>query len=115
MPLTEQEKEGLRQQLQLLLEADEPEAALASLRRIAERRAHAVTRGAISDNEARRYQALAAALQCVEDELDRAHAHQLAQPRHANAPQTERPQPTEASQLEQEFGRRGPPDAPTAT
>ena len=91
MLLTEQEKEGLRQQLQLLLEADEPEAVLATLRRIAERKAHSVTRGAISDNEARRYQALAEALHAVEDELDRAHAHQLAQPRQHNAPVAEDP------------------------
>ena len=91
MLLTEQEKEGLRQQLTLLLEADEPEAVLATLRRIAERKAHAVTRGLISDNEARRYQALAAALKCVEDELDRAQEHQLAQPRQHNAPAAEDP------------------------
>jgi hypothetical protein len=91
MLLTQQEKEGLRQQLTLLLEADEPEAVVATLRRIAERRAHAVTRGAISDNEARRYQALADALKCVEDELDRAHAHQLAQPTQHNAPVAEDP------------------------
>jgi hypothetical protein len=89
MLLTDQEKEGLRQQLTLLLEANEPEAMLATLRRIAERKAHSVTRGLISDNEARRYQAIAAALKCVEDELDRAHEHQLAQPTQANAPQTE--------------------------
>jgi hypothetical protein len=91
MRLTEQEKEGLRQQLQLLLEANEPEAVLATLRRIAERKAHAVTRGVISDNEARRYQALAEALQCVEDELDRAQEHQLAHPRQHNAPAAEDP------------------------
>ena len=86
MLLTQQEKEGLWQQLQLLLEADEPEAVLATLRRIAERKAHSVTRGFISDNEARRYQALAEALEAVEDELGRADARQLAQPRQANAP-----------------------------
>jgi hypothetical protein len=91
MLLTEQEKEGLRQQLQLLLEADEPEAVLATLRRIAERKAHSVTRGAISDNEARRYQALADALKAVEEQLDRVQEHQLAQPTQANAPQTEPP------------------------
>ena len=88
MLLTQQEKEGLRQQLTLLLEADEPEAVVATLRRIAERRAHAVTRGAISDNEARRYHALAEALKAVEDELDRAY---LAQPTQADAPVAEDP------------------------
>jgi hypothetical protein len=91
MRLTEQEKEGLRQQLELLLEANEPEAALATLRRIAERKAHSVTRGAINDLEARRYQALAEALKAVEDELDRAHGHQLAQPTQHNAPAAEPP------------------------
>jgi len=91
MLLTEQEKDGLRQQLQLLLEANEPEAALATLRRIAERKAHSVTRGLISDNEARRYQALATALKAVQEELDRAHEHQLAQPTQHNAPVAEDP------------------------
>jgi len=91
MRLTEQEKEGLRQQLELLLEANEPEAALATLRRIAERKAHSVTRGSIGDHEARRYQALAAALKAVEEELDRAHEHQLAQPTQHNGPVVEDP------------------------
>jgi hypothetical protein len=91
MLLTQQEKEGLWQQLQLLLEADEPEAVLATLRRIAERKAHSVTRGFISGDEARRYQALAEALKVVEEELDRAQARQLAQPRQPNAPAAEDP------------------------
>jgi len=74
MPLTDQEKNGLTQQLAMLLEADEPEAILATLQRVAERMAHRVTRAAISDLEALRWQALADACEAVQREIDRANA-----------------------------------------
>ena len=74
MPLTDQEKNGLTQQLAMLLEADEPEAILATLQRVAERMAHRVTRAAISDLEALRWQALADACEAVQREIERANA-----------------------------------------
>jgi hypothetical protein len=74
MPLTDQEKNGLTQQLAMLLEADEPEAILATLQRVAERMAHRVTRAAISDLEALRWQSLADACQAVQREIERANA-----------------------------------------
>lgn len=57
----------------LLLEADEPEALLGSLRRIAERKAHATMKGfmqgQIEGDEAKRWYNLAEALIKVEKEL----------------------------------------------
>ena len=96
MPLSEQEKNGLRDQLALLLEANEPESILATLQRLAERKAHSVTRGAITELEALRWQALADACASAAQELERAnaprqtpqtpiHAQQLAQPTQHNA------------------------------
>lgn len=95
MPLTEQEKNGLTQQLAMLLEADEPEAILATLQRVAERMAHRVTRAAISDLEALRWQALADACESVQRELDRANAPRSRQ----TAPQAQQtPQDTPQDQ-----------------
>ena len=74
MPLSEQEKNGLRDQLALLLEANEPESILATLQRLAERKAHSVTRGAITELEALRWQSLANACASAAQELDRANA-----------------------------------------
>jgi hypothetical protein len=95
MPLTEQEKNGLTQQLAMLLEADEPEAILATLQRVAERMAHRVTRAAISDLEALRWQSLADACEAVQRELDRANAPRSRQ----TAPQapSETPQDQDAT------------------
>lgn len=89
MPLNVQEKLALRDQIELLLEADEPEAILATLQRMAERKAHGVTRGKISELEALRWQALADACAAVEKELELANAprsHLEAQPVAPGAP-----------------------------
>jgi hypothetical protein len=65
------QKEALVQQLALLVEYDEPAAVLATLKRIAERRAHSATRGQIGWDEAARWVTLAEALERVEKHLDR--------------------------------------------
>jgi hypothetical protein len=74
MPLREHEKDALRFQLGQLLEFDEPEAILGTMRRVAERKAHTVTRGLISAQEAKRWTKLGEALRKVEDELERLNA-----------------------------------------
>ena len=79
MPLTEHEKIGLTQELAILLEANEPEAMLAVLRRTAERMAQRVFRASISDLEALRWQRLAEACHAVEKELELANAPRKAQ------------------------------------
>ena len=64
------ERETLKHFLGLLLEADEPEAMVASLRRLAERKAHYAIRGARVDRQAaQRWQALAEALAKVERQV----------------------------------------------
>ena len=68
--LNEQERDTLRHFLGLLLEADEPEAMVASLRRLAERKAHYAIRGALVDRQAaQRWLALAEALANVERQV----------------------------------------------
>ena len=68
--LTEGERQALRQFLWLLLEADEPEAMLAALRRLAERKAWCAVRGALVDRQAAgRWSALAEALAKVERQV----------------------------------------------
>ena len=79
MPLTEHEKIGLTQELAILLEANEPEAMLAVLRRVADRMARRVIRASISDLEALRWQKLAEACASVEKELELANAPRTAQ------------------------------------
>jgi hypothetical protein len=67
--LTKGERNTLRHFLGLLLEADEPEAMVASLRRLAERKAWCAVRGALVDRQAaQRWFALAEALAKVERE-----------------------------------------------
>jgi hypothetical protein len=64
------ERETLRHFLGLLLEADEPEAMVASLRRLAERKAWYAVSGARVDRQAaQRWQALAEALAKVERQV----------------------------------------------
>jgi len=75
MPLTEQEKIGLSQQLATLLEGNEPEAMVATLQRIGERKAFD---DQISDRERDRWNALAQSCQTVATELERANAPQRA-------------------------------------
>ena len=70
MPLSDQERDVLKHYLTLLLEADEPEAMLGSLQRIAERKAHSVTQGKIGEVEGERWYALAEALARVRRELN---------------------------------------------
>lgn len=72
MPLTPQEKAGLSHILQTLLDADEPEAMLAALRRLAERKAFSVTLGKIDRGEAERWQRLADALRAVQRTIRKA-------------------------------------------
>jgi hypothetical protein len=86
MPLTDQAKNALKEQLALLFELGEPEAILATLQRVAERMAHSVTRGAIGEGEALRWQSLAKACASVEKELEAAHT-----PRQAPQDQLETP------------------------
>jgi tRNA A37 N6-isopentenylltransferase MiaA len=61
-----QQKEALVRQLALLVEMDEPDAALATLRRVAETRAHAVMRD--DQPQASRWLDLADALDRVRKE-----------------------------------------------
>jgi hypothetical protein len=69
--LTEGERDALRHLLVLLLEADEPEAMVASLRRLAERKAWYAVRGALVDRQAAgRWSALAEALAKVERQVN---------------------------------------------
>jgi hypothetical protein len=64
------ERETLRHFLGLLLDADEPEAMVASLRRLAERKANDAIRGALVDRQAaQRWLALAEALAKVERQV----------------------------------------------
>ena len=64
------ERDTLRHFLGLLLEADEPEAMVASLRRLAERKAWYAVSGALIDRQAaQRWQALAEALAKVERQV----------------------------------------------
>jgi hypothetical protein len=68
--LNERERDTLRHFLGLLLEADEPEAMVASLRRLAERKAWFAVRGALVDRQAaQRWLALAEALVKVERQV----------------------------------------------
>jgi hypothetical protein len=68
--LTKGERDTLRHFLVLLLEADEPEAMVASLRRLAERKAWCEVRGALVDRQvAQRWLALAEALAKVERQV----------------------------------------------
>ena len=68
--LNERERDTLRHFLGVLLEADEPEAMLACLRRLAERKAHYAIRGALVDRQAaQRWLALAEALAKVERQV----------------------------------------------
>jgi hypothetical protein len=83
MPLTEHEKEGLTQQLTILLEANEPEAMLSTLQRVCERKAlEGVSEGPMrqmSEREADRWRALAQSCQNVAQELVRFSAPRSAQ------------------------------------
>jgi hypothetical protein len=68
--LDERERDTLRHFLGVLLEADEPEAMLACLRRLAERKAHYAIRGALVDRQAaERWLRLAEALVTVERQV----------------------------------------------
>jgi hypothetical protein len=68
--LNKQERDTLRHFLGVLLEADEPEAMLACLRRLAERKAHCAIRGALVDRQAaERWLMLAEALVTVERQV----------------------------------------------
>jgi hypothetical protein len=68
--LNERERDTLRHFLGLLLEADEPEAMLACLRRLAELKAHDAIRGALVDRQvAERWFRLAEALVTVERQI----------------------------------------------
>ena len=69
MRLSDGEKDALRAYLWLLLDADEPEAFLGSLRRMAERKAHSFTRGKIDADECGQWLALVEALIQVEQKL----------------------------------------------
>ena len=70
----EHERTVLHGFLTHLLDADEPEALLASLKRIAERKAFGVTFGRIGAEEAARWQRMADALHRVEREYnDKSH------------------------------------------
>lgn len=136
MPLTDQEKDGLRQQLATLLEHNEPEAILATLKLVARRKAHSVTRGLITTEEAERWQSLGQALDAGEAELTRRNAPK-ARPNSTAEGSVELPQdpsvswndegldgidrrtppkpagkaqPIPAAELEQEHGRQGPDD-----
>ena len=74
MPLTDQEKIALKEQVGTLLELNEPESILATLQRTAQRMAHSATRGAITEIEALRWQSVANACASVANELERANA-----------------------------------------
>jgi hypothetical protein len=65
------EKDALAFQMATLLEYDEPSALLATLQRLAERKAFSATRGQVSFDAALRWQALADALASVRLELER--------------------------------------------
>jgi hypothetical protein len=68
--LTKVERDTLRQFLGLLLEANEPEAMVASLRRLAERKAWYAVNGALVDRQAaQRWFALAETLAKVERQV----------------------------------------------
>ena len=68
--LEERERDTLRHFLGVLLEADEPEAMLACLRRLAERKAHDAVRGArVNRQAAERWLRLAEALVTVEHQV----------------------------------------------
>jgi hypothetical protein len=68
--LNEQERDTLRHFLGLLLEADEPEAMLARLKRLAECKARYAIRGALVDRQAaERWLRLAEALVTVERQV----------------------------------------------
>jgi hypothetical protein len=71
MSLKAQEKEALTFQLVALLEHDEPSAFLATLQRMAERKAFSATRGAIDYDAALRWQGLADALTIAREALER--------------------------------------------
>jgi hypothetical protein len=86
MPLTDQEKIALKEQLAALLDLNEPESIVATLQRVAQRMAHSVTRGAITDLEAQRWQSLANACQSVAKELERANAPRQAPQEAAETP-----------------------------
>jgi hypothetical protein len=64
-----QVQEGLRNHLMILMEADEPEAILGSLRRLAEHKAHLVIRGHVTEHDAERWLNLAKALARVQEDL----------------------------------------------
>jgi hypothetical protein len=68
--LNKQERDTLKHFLGLLLDADEPEAMLACLRRLAERKAHDAVRGAgVNRQAAERWLRLAEALVTVERQV----------------------------------------------
>jgi len=67
MALSAQQLDALKLQLISLLEFDEPMAVLVTLRRVAERKAHSVTRGHITFEAAERWSLLANALHRVEN------------------------------------------------
>jgi hypothetical protein len=64
-----QEKAGLSHILQLLLDANEPEAMLTLFRHVVERKAFSVTRGLIDRDDAAQWTALADALKTAEAAL----------------------------------------------
>jgi hypothetical protein len=66
---TAEVQESLRHHLMILMEADEPEAILGSLQRIAERKAHSVIRGHVTEHDAERWLRLAKALARVQEDL----------------------------------------------
>jgi hypothetical protein len=66
---TAEVQDSLRHYLTILMEADEPEAILGSLRRIAEHKAHSVIRGNVTEHDAERWLNLAKALARVQEDL----------------------------------------------
>lgn len=87
MPLTDHEKNALTAQLAMLLEANEPEAILMTLRRTAERMAQRILRADITELEALRWNALAGACLAVEKQLERANAPKSPQHAQQSAPE----------------------------
>lgn len=69
--LDRNQRDELRHLLTLLMEANEPEALLASLRRIAERKAFGVTAGRLGLHDAERWQRLTDVMTEAEQKLAR--------------------------------------------
>jgi hypothetical protein len=67
--LSDEIKSGLRHHLALLIEADEPEAVLGSLRRIVEHKIKTLIRDVTKKEEAQRWSILLEALLKVQEEM----------------------------------------------